>query len=148
MGMLVEGAPKAEGGLNHAQEQRPLVKHDAAPPEEHPAKAESVKDALARSYFDEPRWPLHHVLSWIALRDVRAIHDDIRSLRFRRHVHDFEDNKLESPPPKVKNPVVELLKTLRAGGIAAIDDNHQDIKAEFWDGGLRSTNLADGSIPS
>jgi hypothetical protein len=42
--------------------------------------------ALAKSYFDEPRWPLDHALNWIACRKIEALTlrpEELRSLLFR-----------------------------------------------------------------
>ncbi len=121
--MSVEGAPQAEGALNHDQE----------------PKAESVKDVLAKSYFDEPRWWGENTLDWIAFRRIGAFtatSEDILLERYRatlgpkyRAILGVNDDVLVS-----RNPVVELLNALKAGGIAAIDEDHQDIKAESCDG--------------
>jgi hypothetical protein len=89
------------------------------------------EDVLANSYFEEPRWPLNHVLAWIAFRNIgalRATYDEIRSLGYRASIYGVNGDALI-----IKNPLAELRKALRDGKIKALGRNHADLPPEFWD---------------
>ena len=144
-----KGKP-TEGGANHDQEQRPRDdrptygrylngqnKRKLFPivgPEEAPEELEdkpSLKDVLAKSHFDEPRWWLENVLAWIAIRRVEAVtlsYEDIRRLRHNAIMLKGSEDVLVS-----KNPNADLLELLRKGDIKAIGPDHTDLRPEFWD---------------
>jgi hypothetical protein len=86
--------------------------------------------SLARSYFDEPRWPLRHALNWIACRKIEALllmPEELRSLRGRAVLYGA-DTSLVS-----KNPARELLTALKADKLRAIGPDHKELPPEFWD---------------
>jgi hypothetical protein len=85
--------------------------------------------ALAKSYFNEPRWPLRHALNWIACRKIEALlltPEELRSLRSRARYN--EDAGLVS-----KNPAHALLTALKEDRLRAIGPDHKELPPEFWD---------------
>ena len=92
----------------------------------------SVKDVVAKTYFEEPRWCLEHTVRVIALRTIEAfagrdLHR-IKLLRARAILRRNSNAVLVS-----KNPVAELLAVLRSGKIRAIAEDHSKLPAAFWD---------------
>ena len=109
----------------------PIVGPDSKPPDELPAATESVKDNVAKSYFDEPRWQLKLVLRWIAVRKIEALalsDEDFRRLRHSAILLKGKDDVLVS-----KNPAADLLEALRTGDTKAIGPDHKDLPPEAWD---------------
>jgi hypothetical protein len=92
----------------------------------------SSEDRLARSYFDEPLWPLGHVLAWIRFRSIELLtvnYEDIRSLHFQARMYKTSP----WPSPLVtESPAVDLHKRLKAGKIEAIRPNGEKVSAVFW----------------
>jgi hypothetical protein len=74
--------------------------------------------ALAKSYFDEQRWPLRHALNWIACRKIEGLTlppDELRSRRWQALIHKADADGLASV-----NPGYELLTALKVGKLRAI----------------------------
>ena len=86
---------------------------------------------LAKSYFDEPRWPLHHALNWIACRRIEALTlapEELLSLRLQATYKGRVDGL------DCKNPAHELLTALKKGRLKAIGPDNKELPPEFWDG--------------
>jgi hypothetical protein len=83
-------------------------------------------------YFNEPRWPLHQALEWIAFRrpEARALNLDEFVLDRCAALRGYGD----AAGLVIGNPVDALLTALKAGKLKAIDANHKKLPAEFWDG--------------
>jgi hypothetical protein len=82
-------------------------------------------------YYDEPRWPLHRALEWIAFRrpEARALNLDEFVLDRCAALRGYGD----AAGLVIGNPADELLKALKAGELKAIDANLNELPAEFWD---------------
>lgn len=118
-----------EGALSH----RPKDKNAEAGPATTAVveQGPSVKDGVARTYFDEPRWRLDHALNWIACRKIDALTltpEELLSLRFRSIMYSEVGVALAS-----KNPAHELLTALKHNKLRAIGLNHGELPPEFWD---------------
>jgi hypothetical protein len=86
---------------------------------------------VAKSRFDELRWPLEWALAWIAYRRKEALLLSYNELDIRLRA---ASRGYGNPLGIVcKNPAEELLKALKAGELKAIDSNHNELLAEFWD---------------
>ncbi len=87
--------------------------------------------ALAKSYFDEPRWPLRHTLNWIACRKIEALTltpEELLSLRLQATYKRCVDGLA------CKNPAHELLSALKRDKLKAIGPDNKELPPEFWDG--------------
>jgi hypothetical protein len=82
-------------------------------------------------YFNEPRWPLHRALAWIAFRRPEALTLNLNELLLERWeaLRGYEN----AAGLVTENPADELLRALRANQLKAIDANHRELPAEFWD---------------
>ena len=92
----------------------------------------SAEDRLARSYFDEPLWPLEPVFSWSRFRSIDLLtvsYEDIRSLHFQARM--YKTSPWPSPLA-TESPAVDLHKRLKAGKIEAIRPNGEIVSAVFW----------------
>ena len=99
--------------------------------EEYARRADAPSGVLAKSYFDDPRWPLNHALNWIACRRIEALTltpEELRSLRFRAIMLG------DAGALAGKNPAHELLTALKAGKLKAIGPDHKELPTEYWDG--------------
>ncbi len=90
------------------------------------------EDRLARSYFDEPLWPLERVLAWSRFRTIDLLtvsYDDIRSLHFQARMYKTSPR----PSPLVtESPAVDLHKRLKEAKIEAIRPNGEIVSAVIW----------------
>jgi hypothetical protein len=87
--------------------------------------------ALAKSRFDDSRWPLDCVLAWIAIRRIEALALSYQELDLRRHawLRAFED----AEPLFREDPVRELWTKLTAGELEAIGPDDKPLPAPSWD---------------
>jgi hypothetical protein len=75
-------------------------------------------------YFNQLRWPLHRALAWIAFRRQEAL-----TLSLNELMRGYGD----AAGLVAENPADALLTALKAGELKAIDANHKELPAEFWD---------------
>jgi hypothetical protein len=82
-------------------------------------------------YFNEPRWPLHRALAWIAFGRPEALTLNLNELLLDRWaaLRGYGD----AAGLVIGNPADALLTALKAGELKAIDANHKELPAEFWD---------------
>jgi hypothetical protein len=82
-------------------------------------------------YFNEPRWPLHRALEWIAFQrpEARALNLDEFVLDRWAALRGYGD----AAGLVIGNPADALLTALKAGELKAIDANLNELPAEFWD---------------
>jgi hypothetical protein len=95
-------------------------------------EASETARTLAKSYFDEPRWPLKHALAWIACRQIEALTlrpEELRSLLSSAVLYKDDTSGLVS-----KNPAHELLTALKRDKLEAIGPDNKELPPEFWDG--------------
>jgi hypothetical protein len=91
--------------------------------------------AVAKSRFDEPRWPRDRALAWIAFRRIEALTLSYRELDLRRHaaLRPREDAEPPEMPLVSKDPARELLTALTAGKLEAVGPDHKPLPAASWD---------------
>ena len=103
----------------------PLLCSDSA------SETSETTRALAKSYFDEQRWPLRHALHWIACQKIEALAltpEELRGRRWQALMYKGDADGLASV-----NPAYELLTALKAAKVRAIGPDHNELPPEFWD---------------
>jgi hypothetical protein len=88
-------------------------------------------EAIAKSFFDEPRWQIRHALNWIACRKIEALTLTPEALRSLRHQALFY--KSGADDLSSKNPAHELLTALKADKLRAVGPDHKELPPEHWD---------------